>query len=238
MSKVLVLAQSGFGKSTSIGNSPSIDIEGLPVSSTFIVSVTSKPLPFKGSNNSYPITSADNLKAGKRVISNNPEQIQNILLSLVSSPFTDIVIDDFNYVMQDWYMNNALAKGWDGPKTIGYFMGKIFEAIEALDRAGKNIYILAHGESVLQPDGRTYMKFKSTGKMVDEYLTVEGKVDVVLIGVSRYDSAAKKVVREFLTNENEFYSSAKSPIEMFDKNFIPNDLGYVKKQLESYYNGE
>lgn len=114
-------------------------------------------------------------------------------------------------------------------------MGKIFTALEALDAAGKNIFILAHGESSPGADGRIYMKFKATGKMVDEYLTVEGKVDVTLIGISRYDATAKKVVKEYLTNENEQYSSAKSPIGMFDTLFIPNDLGLVAQKLEKYY---
>ena len=58
-------------------------------------------------------------------------------------------------------MDNKLA-----PKQIGFFMGKIFDAIERLDTVGKNIFILAHAQSVPGPDGRLYMKFKTTGKMV------------------------------------------------------------------------
>lgn len=46
-------------------------------------------------------------------------------------------------------------------------MGQIFAAIEKLDLAGKNIYCLAHGENILGPDGRTYVKMKTTGKMVE-----------------------------------------------------------------------
>jgi hypothetical protein len=115
-------------------------------------------------------------------------------------------------------------------------MGKIFDAIEKLDAAGKNIFILAHGESIPGRDGRIYMAYKSTGKMVNEYLTIEGKVDVTLIGMSRYDATEKKAIKEFLTNENEEYSSAKSPIGMFDKQFIPNDLGYVVDKIAEYYN--
>jgi hypothetical protein len=132
-------------------------------------------------------------------------------------------------------MANALAKGWDAPKQIGFFMGKIFDAIEKLDSAGKNIFILAHGESIPGADGRTYMKYKATGKMVDEYLTVEGKVDITLIGISRYDATAKKAVKEYLTNENEQFSSAKSPIGMFPSLFIPNDLGVVVDKINEYY---
>lgn len=235
MPKILVLAPSGFGKSTSIGQVPELEIQGLDPEETYIISVTSKNLPFKGSAGAYPVTTSSNLKGGRRVITNNAKELEAILLNLAESPFKNIVWDDANYVMQDWYMSNALAKGWDAPKTIGFFMGRIFDAIEKLDSAGKNIFILAHGEAVPNPDGRTYMKFKTTGKMVDEYLTIEGKVDVTLIGISRYDSASKKVIKEYLTNENEQYASAKSPIGMFEEQFIPNDLGIVVNKLLEYY---
>lgn len=235
MSKILVLAPSGFGKSTSVGHIPELGIQGLVPEETFLISVTSKDLPFKGSKGAYPICAPGDLKSGRRVITDDPKAIDVILTQLITSPFKNIVWDDSNYVMQNWYMANALAKGWDAPKQIGFFMGKIFDAIEKLDAAGKNIIILAHGESTPGVDGRIYMKYKATGKMVDEYLTVEGKVDVTLIGISRYDATEKKAVKEYLTNENESYSSAKSPVGMFDSLFIPNDLGLVVKKVNEYY---
>ena len=115
-------------------------------------------------------------------------------------------------------------------------MGKIFNCFEQLDEAGKNIFVLAHGEAVPNPDGRTYLKLKTTGKMVDEYVTPEGKFDITLLGVSKYDSTQKKVIKEYLTNENEYYSSAKSAPGMFDTLLIPNDLGIVEQKINSYYN--
>jgi len=236
MAKILILAPSGFGKSTSLGEIPELGIKGLPSKETFVVSVTSKPLPFPGSKTQYPICSPGDLKSGKRIITDNALDIEKIFLELVNSPFKNVVWDDSNYVMQNWYMANALSKGWDAPKQIGFMMGKIFDAIEKLDAAGKNIYILAHGEAVPNGDGRTYMKYKATGKMVDEYLTVEGKVDVTLIGISRYDATEKKTKKEYLTNENDQFSSAKSPYGMFPNLLIPNDLGLVSDQIEKYYN--
>lgn len=235
MAKVLCLAQSGFGKSTSIGQIPALGIKGLVPEETYVISVTSKPLPFKGSASAYPVTTADKLPEGRRIITDNAKEVEQVLMQLVSSPFKNIVIDDFNYIMQNWYMANALSKGWDAPKQIGFFMGKIFDAIEKLDQAGKNVFVLAHGEPVPSPDGRTYLKMKTTGKMVDEYVTPEGKFDLTLLGISKYDTAEKKVVKEYLTNENEQYSSAKSPIGMFEDATIPNDLGLILDKIQEYY---
>lgn len=115
-------------------------------------------------------------------------------------------------------------------------MGQIFKALEALDSAGKNVFVLAHGEETKNDfDGRTYLKMKTTGKMIDEYLTPEGKFDVVLLGYSKFDAAEKKVEKAYLTNETEMFSSAKSPYGMFEELFIPNDLGYVLEKVNEYY---
>ena len=116
-------------------------------------------------------------------------------------------------------------------------MGKIFSAIEKYGDSDKNIIILAHGEEVPQQDGRIYLKMKTTGKMVDEYVTPEGKFDVTLVGRSRYDAGQKKIVKEFITNEDEFTSSPKSPYGMFPELYIPNDLGLVVAKVNEYYNG-
>lgn len=242
MSRILVLAQSGFGKSTSVGQIPELGIEGLNPETTYIISVTSKPLPFRKSATIYPavtvppgVTTLPVLENYKRIITNSPDMVAKALDYLAGSPLLNIVLDDFNYLMQDWYMDNALRTGWDAPKQIGVYMGKIFKSMEKYESNGKNLFVLAHGESVISPDGRTYLKMKTTGKMVDEYTTPEGKFDVTLLGISRYDSGNRKVIKEYLTNENEMYSSAKSPVGMFDTITIPNDLGLVVTKIKEYY---
>ena len=99
MAKVLVLAKSGFGKSTSIGHIPELEIKGLEPKKTYVISCTSKPLPFRGSNKDYPIAPFNpkdpkTLSKGRRVISNNPGTIATALTALVKSPFENIVVDD------------------------------------------------------------------------------------------------------------------------------------------------
>lgn len=237
MSRILVLAKSGFGKTFSMGQVPELNHVGLDPNETYVVSVTSKPLTFPKSRELYKVAQKGEVATGNRYISNNPEEIATLLEQLLQSPYKNIVVDDFNYLMQDYYMDNALKGGWDTPKKIGYFMGKIFSAIEKYGDSDKNIIILAHGEEVPQQDGRIYLKMKTTGKMVDEYVTPEGKFDVTLVGRSRFDAGQKKIVKEFITNEDEFTSSPKSPYGMFPELYIPNDLGLVVAKVNEYYNG-
>ena len=172
---------------------------------------------------------------GNRVIERNPEMVALILMKLVGTPFKNIIVDDTNYLMQDWYMDNALKSGWDAPKKIGYFMGRLFAAIERYENISQNVFILAHGENVEGKDGRIYVKFKTTGKMVDEYVTPEGLFDITLVGKSRWDAGSKKVIKEYITNEDEFCSSPKSTYGMFEELYIPNDLGYVVQNINKFY---
>lgn len=242
MPKILCLATTGFGKTTSSLpiDEPEygIKIQGLDPNDTYFLSATTKPLPIQGSEIMYPVTGdPTQLQNAKRFYTIDAEMLANVILALIPSPFKNLVIDDFNYYMQDWYMDNALEKGWDAPKQIGYFMGKVFKAIELADAAGKNVFIMAHPEFLPCADSRQEVKMKTTGKMVDEYITPSGKFDVVLLGESRFDPLKQEVVKEYLTNENQFFKGVKSPIGMFKKTqkLIPNDLGIVVEAVNSYY---
>lgn len=238
MSRILCLAPSGFGKTTSIGAIPELGIVGLDPKTTYLISVKGKPLPFVNAKD-YVLTTKAELLKGNRVISNNPEEVAEIITILSSNnpnnTFKTIVLDDMNYLMQDWYMDNALKTGWDAPKKIGYFIGKLFTAIEKYQTIDRHIVVLAHGEAVQSQDGRTYVKLKTTGKMVDEYITPEGLFEITLVGKSRFDATLKRVVKEYITNEDEYFSSPKTPYGMFKELYIPNDLGYVINKINEYY---
>lgn len=244
MSRILALAPSGFGKSTGTGkiddDENNIHFQGLPTESSYILSVTSKPLPYRGSAKQWPVADGvSNANKGRRLITKTVDDVIKALDALlIAPPIKNIVLDDLNYLMQDWFMDNALRSGWDAPKKIGYDMGKLFKAVEKFEGYEKNIIVLAHGEPVTQPDGRIYMKLKTTGKMVDEYVTPEGKFDIVLVGRSRFDTGTKTVVKEYVTNEDEQYSSPKSPIGMFKDKYVSNDLGPIIETINKYYLGE
>lgn len=241
MSKILVVAESGFGKTTSLMKDDDYGIEGLNPAETYIITVTSKPLPGKGSRKLYPVvpnfslnSKINDLKGYRRIITNDSATVAYAISLLGTTPFKNIVLDDTNYLMQDYYMAKALATGWDTPKKIGFDMGKIFAAMEKLPET-KNFIMLAHGEEYDKADGRKGYRMKTTGKMVQEYITPEGKFDVVLIGKSTYDDSNKKVLKQFVTNDDGIFSTAKSH-KIFHDIYINNDMGYVVRMCDEYYN--
>ena len=236
MARVLVLAASGFGKSTSLGAIPELGIKGLNPKETFLITVTNKGLPFRGWTKDYvhvPVGAPPT--TGNFLISNNGDVIRkNIDYFVANRPdITTYVIDDLNYVMQDYYMKNALAKGYDVFKNIGLFMGGIFDSAYAIPQ-DKNFIVLMHYET--EDDGFTKSyKAKTVGKATDQYITIEGKFEVVLYGKQAIDESTKKVVKQFVTNFDGQYP-AKSPVGMFKDMYILNDMGLVVDEINKYNN--
>ena len=122
--------------------------------------------------------------------------VAGIINALKKSPFKNVIIDDFNYWLKT-SMANAMKGGWDTPKQIGYGMGLIFDAFKGFPE-DKNIICCAHYEEYKDKNGDSISyKFKTTGKMVDDYITPEGKFDIILFGKEAM-TQTKKPVKTFL----------------------------------------
>lgn len=212
---------------------PQINHIGLNPKTTYYISTTGRPLLFPGGNLWKTVT-LSNITEGNRLNVDTAEQVAKALVFLKNSPFENIVIDDFNFLMQDFYMKNAMKGGWQTPKEIGSFMNEVFAAIRLYEEGSKNLIILAHAETENLPDGRISYKMKTVGKMVSEYITPEAKMDIVLIGKSYFDSAEKRVIREYITEEDGVIVGPKAGYNMLPAT-IPNDLGVVVQKIKEYY---
>ena len=240
MAKILVLASSGFGKSTSIGATPELGIQGLDPATTYLITVTSKPLPFAGSAQKYPATRSkdiNELKKHRRFISNSAKDVAEVMEILGKNPnIKTVVVDDFNYIMQDYYMANALKSGWDAPKKVGFDMGLLFHTMEKMET--ENIIIMAHYQlgKLSADETRVEYQMKTTGKMVDEFATPGGKFDITLVGKTRVNPQTKAVEKFFVTKDDGETAGAKSAYGMFPPE-IPNDLGLVVDVANKFYHG-
>ena len=204
MSKILILGATGGGKSTSIGKIPKLNIEGLNPKETFIIGCSNKALPFAGWKRDYPRAKAnivsgvvkDITPTGNYYVSNVGSNVAE-LIRLINEKRTDIkniLIDDANYMMQDFYMQNALKGGYDVFKKIGLFMGKVFNAIEEVDAADKNVIMMAHFEEYKAKNSdRISFRFKTVGNMVQSYITPEGKFEIVLFADQVFDDDAPSI---------------------------------------------
>lgn len=238
--KVLVLAKSGFGKTTSWAGREKLNIVGLNPEETYVIQCIGRAVP----NPKFKLTEGcelDNLKSGNRVQVDTVagverfKRVADIINKLAVSPYKNIVLDDFNYLSQNYYMANAMKGGWDIPKQIGYGMSLIFDAIRKLPE-NKNIFCMAHYEEYKDANGDSISyKFKSTGKMVDDYITPEGNFDIILFGKQTFDAQSKSPIKVFVKEfDGEF--PAKDSIGVLDEydTEIPNDLSIIVKAIDKF----
>lgn len=118
MAKILVLAKSGFGKTTSYCGREKLGIKGLDPKETYVIQCIGRAIP----NRNFTLTKSAELKdlaTGNRVQVDSItgidrfKRVADIVNALKASPYKNVIIDDFNYLMQDFYMANAMKGGWD-----------------------------------------------------------------------------------------------------------------------------
>ena len=221
---VLIIAESGSGKSTSI--------ETLNPAETFIINVANKPLPFKGWKSKYKFWSkdnpggnlyakpeADNIVACMRYISEKRHEIKNI------------VIDDFQYMSGFEYMEKALEKGYDKFTKMASNLSKVATLPKDL-RDDLTVFFLTHAEESTDIEGNRKLKAKTIGKMIDNVITLEGLFSIVLFG--KVKKSKDTGVKYIFETQNNGENTCKSPKGMFNTLEIPNDLALVKNAIEEY----
>lgn len=222
---VLVVAESGSGKSTSI--------ENLNPKETFIINVASKPLPFKGWKSKYLLWSKEN-PTGNLYNSASADNIA-ACLKYVSEKRTEIkaiVIDDVQYMSAFEYFDKASEKGYDKFTSIAANLARIARLPKDL-RQDLQVYFLMHAEESIDLEGKRRVKAKTVGKMIDNALTLEGLFSIVLFGKVKKDKETKNLRYVFET-QNNGENTCKSPKDMFEFFEIPNDLAIVQKAIIDY----
>jgi len=214
---ILVIGESGSGKSTAIRN--------LPPKETFVINVIGKPLPFRGSGKNYvPVTEGG--MVGNYYCSDKPAQIIAIL-KFINTKRPDIkyiVLDDLGYTIMNEFMSKALLKGYDKYSEIGKNFADIIDTVKSL-RQDLFCVLMMHVEADKQ--GKT--KPKTVGNMIDQYVCIEGNFTYVLhtlVSDGNY---------KFLTN-NDGLHMAKTPMGLFDTMTVDNDLMAVIEKINNYLN--
>lgn len=213
---VLVLGESGTGKSTSLRN--------LACEETFLILVIDKPLPFRSKYKKWEQDKDGNTK-GNMCITDNYSNIIKIInyINLKMPEIKNIVIDDFQYIMANEFMRRSTERGYDKFTEMAKQVWEVIDSIKN-SRPELTVFILSHSDQ----DANGKFKMKTIGKLLDEKITVEGLFTIILhtqINEGRYN---------FLTQNDGRYI-AKSPIDLFTDKYIDNDLKIVKEAIASYY---
>ena len=147
---VLILGESGTGKSTSLRNFKAEELK--------VINVANKPLPFK---NKFESVSTDNYSKIIGELKLNKKKVA--------------VIDDAQYLMANEFMRRATERGFDKFTEIAQNFWTLVNSVKDLPD-DVIVYFMAH----IERDANGNEKIKTIGKLLDEKITVEGMFTIVL----------------------------------------------------------
>ena len=210
----MILGQSGTGKSTSLRN--------LNPADTLLIQAVKKPLPFR-SKEWRPCTKAD--PDGSILVTDNAPVIVGAM-QRTKKPI--IVIDDFQYILANEFMRRVLDNE-TGNAAFAKYNEIARHAWDILMTAGRladssRVYILAH----TQEDDSGRVKAKTIGKLLDEKITIEGLLTIVL-------RTAVINGQYLFSTKNNGADTVKAPMGLFEDEHIENDLAAADAAIYSYY---
>lgn len=152
--KILIIGESGTGKSTSIRN--------CKPETTAIVNPVGKPLPFRGK---FDMLNGET----------DSRKICRWMAEQAEAGKKTIIVDDFQYILSIPYMNRIKEAGWDKWNDFG---SNYFEIIDVCSELPEDVivYYMSHCETL--DNGLTTIKL--IGKLLREKITIEGLFTTVL----------------------------------------------------------
>lgn len=225
---ILVLGESGQGKSTSLRN--------LNPKETFIISTTSKPLPWRGYKKQYTKFDPKSNPEGNWYQTSKASQIIKIMkyVSAKMPQVRQIIIDDLQYVMAFDFLDRREETGFKKFSDIGGDFADLLRSVDDL-RDDLKVIFTSHSENVGDAMNPKF-SMKLVGKMVQEKITPEGMFTYVFHAIMR-PGDGDRMEYKFLTNSDGEHI-AKTSMGMFEELYIDNDMAEIIKIIDAYNEGE
>jgi ABC-type dipeptide/oligopeptide/nickel transport system ATPase component len=218
---IAIVGATGTGKSTSIKH--------LNPKETYIINTARKELPFKGADKLYN-TESKNYKEVDEIT-----EIHRLLLTISekATHIKNIVIEDSNYMMAFRMMEKATETGYTKFSILAKDMVEMLRATRKL-RDDLKVFYFTHPETIEDGGEIVGYKMKTSGKMLDNQINLEGLFSICLY-THVEEARDGSIDYSFVTNRYRKYP-AKTPDGMFDQIKIPNNLQLVVDTIDTYYN--
>lgn len=212
----MILGQSGTGKTASLRN--------LDPEHTLLIQAVKKPLPFRSKG--WAWFDKESNPQGNIFVT---DQAQTIIKLMKGTKRSVIVLDDFQYILANEFMRRVLDKETGNAafakyNEIAHNAWSILMAASQLSDE-KRVYILGH----TQEDDSGHIKAKTIGKLLDEKITIEGLLTIVL-------RTAVINGQYLFSTKNNGADTVKTPMGLFEDDHIENDLAAADAAIYSYYN--
>ena len=137
--------------------------------------------------------------------------------------FKTYVIDDSQYLMAFEMFDRAKEVGYNKFTDVALNFRSLVDYVIKNTPADTIVYFLHHTETT--DTGK--IKAKTSGKMLDNQLTLVGLFSIVLL--CKTDGQ-----EHYFETQSDGYTTCKSPMDMFESK-IDNDLKLVDTTIREYY---
>jgi hypothetical protein len=216
MAKIIgIMGESGSGKTTSMRN--------LDPATTYYIDCDKKGLSWRGWKKQYN-ADAKNYFATDQ---------QNLVLAVMQGinkerpNIKTIVIDTLNGIMVADEMRRSKEKGFDKWLDLAVSVYGIIDYALTM-RDDITVIFVCHSQTVRDDSGYMFTSIKTNGQKLSK-IGLETKFPIVLY--------AKCVDGQYLFETQANFSTAKTPMGLFEEKTIPNDIASVLKAVEDYENG-
>ena len=210
-----IMGESGSGKTTSMRN--------LDPKTTYYIDCDKKGLSWRGWKNQYN-TESKNYKV---------TDDQTMVLSLLAGindkcpNIKTVIVDTLNGIMVADEMRRSREKGYDKWLDLACSVYNIIDYALTM-REDITVIFVCHSQTVRDDSGYVFTSIKTNGQKLSK-IGLETKFPIVLY--------AKVIDGQHIFETVANFSTAKTPMGMFESKIISNDIAEVLKAVEEYENG-
>lgn len=213
-----------------VGSGKTTSLRHLPVEQSALIAPNDKALPWRGSRTwekrRVPIIRIEEIAGKLRQI----DKVKSVKYA---------IIEDFLHFQHSRVYSDAFAAAGSSKNPYQRWEQLARDTYQAIFAVAKelrsDLWVILIGHTEINPDG--VKVFRSLGKAVGNTIEPTSYADLVFHAAAFPD---RKVAEEryMLITHHDGVHEARSPIGMFEEDYVPNDLYPLLQQAEAYYTAE
>lgn len=208
------MGEPGAGKTTSMRN--------LNPDTTFYLDCDKKGLSWKGWREQYNTEKKNYLATDlKEYVATMLDRINT---EEMFSHINVVIVDTLNGLMVADEMRRMKERGYDKWVDLAQCIWEILDQALTL-RDDLTVIFICHSQTQKEDDGYTFTRIKTSGKKLDK-LCIESKLTTVLYATVEDG--------QYVFRTHADHSTAKTPLDAFPEDAVPNDIAAVLEVLKEY----
>lgn len=216
MSNIIgIMGESGAGKTTSMRN--------LDPATTYYIDCDKKGLSWRGWKKQYNSESKNYYQTDVQ------EEVLHIMKGINNKRpnIKTVVIDTLNGIMVADEMRRMKERGYDKWVDLAFSVYSIIDYALTM-RQDLTVVFVCHSQTVRDDNGYNFTHIKTNGQKLQK-IGLETKMPILL--------HAKCLDGQYVFETQANFSTAKTPLGLFEEKTIPNDIAAVIKAIEDFENG-